>query len=45
MRQGRAAEITGGRKEGATEGIHWTSEDPRHCAPTGCLREWTVDRQ
>jgi hypothetical protein len=45
MRQRGAAESAGSRKEGATQTIYGTSENSRNGAPTGCLREWTVDRQ
>ena len=45
LRQRGAAESAGGRKKGATNGIHRTSEHARHGAPAGSLRERTVDRQ
>ena len=45
LRQRGAAESTGGRKEGATQGVHGTSKHASHCAPTGSLRWRNVERQ
>jgi hypothetical protein len=45
LRQGGTAEGTDGRKEGATQGIHGTSEHTGHRAPPGSLRWWNVERQ
>ena len=45
MRQRRAAEGTGGGKEGATHGVHGTSQDAGDSAPAGSLRGWNVERQ
>jgi hypothetical protein len=45
LRQRRAAEGAGARKESGTDCVQRTSKNARNGAPTGCLRKWTVDRQ
>jgi hypothetical protein len=45
LRQRGAAEATGSRQEGATQGVHGTSEHAGHGAPPRSLRWWNVERQ
>ena len=44
-RQEGAAERAGGRKKGAAECLHWTSEHANHCTPTRGLRWRKIERQ
>jgi len=45
LRQWVAAEGTAGRKQGATDGVHGTSQDAGDGPPARSLRGWNVERQ